>query len=184
MDMKDTVTMAAAGSAMVGALGFGIIGVGSGVSVAKPDNPGPNQPGPSAPDKPGNANANGNGNANANGNANGNGSANSLPNWNGNGQGNVDTAWTPGDPPGQNPFGPPGQVMKTEFINGFPNPFYTVDPSQWATVNLDPLTYGVPTAVTVDGTEFPVAFNATRFQWGYTAADGSFVALTPEISQG
>lgn len=199
MDMKSTVKMAAAGSAMVGALGFGIIGVGSGISLAKPDNPGPNPPGPSASDDSGNGNGNsqGNGNGSANGNANGNGNgndngngggsagddANSLPSWNGNGQGNVDATWTPGDPPGHNAFGPPGQVMKTEFINGFANPFYDVDPSQWATVNLDPAAYGVPALVTVDGTDFPVTFNATTFQWGYTAADGSFVVLTPQLVQ-
>ena len=39
-----------------------------------------------------------------------------------------DDVWLPGDPPGHDPWGPPGQVKKDPFINGVPNPFYGVPP--------------------------------------------------------
>ena len=34
-------------------------------------------------------------------------------------------------PPGQNPFGPPGQVKKAPFLGPFPNPVYGVPPGHW-----------------------------------------------------
>ena len=45
-----------------------------------------------------------------------------------------DDIWLPGDPPGQNPFGPPGQVKKA------PGPFYGVPPGHWG----DPVRAGLP----------------------------------------
>ena len=50
--------------------------------------------------------------------------------------GNPGVAWTPGMPPGQNPLGPPGQVMKmpTVTVPGIgevANPYYGVPPGHW-----------------------------------------------------
>jgi len=39
-------------------------------------------------------------------------------------------------PPGQNPFGPPGQVKKDPFLGPFPNPVYGVPPGHWDDVPL------------------------------------------------
>ena len=59
------------------------------------------------------------------------------PNPPGPGNGEV---WLPGDPPGHNPFGPPGQVKKQPTINGVPNPFFNVPPGHWD----DPAFVGLP----------------------------------------
>ena len=47
MDVTKNVKRAAAGTAMAGAIGCGIFGVGSGVAAAKPGNPHPNPHGTS-----------------------------------------------------------------------------------------------------------------------------------------
>lgn len=39
-------------------------------------------------------------------------------------------------PPGQNPFGPPGQVKKDPYLGPFPNPVYGVPPGHWGEVPL------------------------------------------------
>ena len=39
-------------------------------------------------------------------------------------------------PPGQNPFGPPGQVKKDPFLGPFWNPVYGVPPGHWDEVPL------------------------------------------------
>ena len=39
-------------------------------------------------------------------------------------------------PPGQNPFGPPGQVKKDAFLGPVPNPVYGVPPGHWDEVPL------------------------------------------------
>lgn len=73
--------------------------------------------------------------------------------------------WSPGDPPGHNPFGPPGQVKK--------DLFYNVPPGHWndpAFVGLPPnwipdiklLPEGIP-AVTEP---LPLVFNPDRGTWG------------------
>ena len=51
----------------------------------------------------------------------------------GNGHGN-DDIWLPGDPPGQNPWGPPGQLKQA------PGPLYGVPPGHWD----DPVRAGLP----------------------------------------
>ena len=54
--------------------------------------------------------------------------------------GNVNPAvWVPGMPPGQNPFGPPGQVMKMQTLDipgvgEVANPFFGVPPGHWGDV--------------------------------------------------
>lgn len=45
-----------------------------------------------------------------------------------------DDIWLPGDPPGHNPFGPPGQLKQA------PGPFYGVPPGHWG----DPVQAGLP----------------------------------------
>lgn len=131
MDMKDIMKRAAAGTAMAGALGFGILGASSGIASAKPGNPGPhpNPPGPgvSAPAHPGHVGGQvgfgddvngsvgddnggvGDDNGGTGGDVDGHLGGGWRGNWNG---GNVDSAWLPGMAPGHNPFGPPGQVSQ------------------------------------------------------------------------
>lgn len=204
MDMTDVMKRAAAGTAMAGALGFGILGVSSGIAMAKPGdgnghgngngNGNGNGPSVSAPANPGNGNANGN----ANGRANVNGSINDDVDGDIGGEvegswgagGNVNTAWLPGMPPGQNPFGPPGQVMKMPTLtltnpidlgNGMvlpvgtvlPNPFAGIAPGHWGDVNLLDYVEGLnpatitwmPTGLTVPA---PLVWNPD-----YVSTDGS-----------
>lgn len=44
-------------------------------------------------------------------------------------------------PPGQNPFGPPGQVKKDAYLGPIPNPVYGVPPGHWDDV---PVWWGQP----------------------------------------
>lgn len=177
MDVSKNVKRAAAGTAMAGALGIGILGVGGGIAAAKPGNPhpSPNSPGVSAPANPGNGDENGNG-------AGGGWMAG----------GNVNSAWLPGMPPGQNPFGPPGQVMKMPTLalgsaltlpNGtvipagatVANPFLNTPPGQWGTVDLNTALNGMNPAIlswlppnsglTVP---LPLQWDAAAGAWGVT----------------
>lgn len=122
MNIKKTAVTAA----IAGALGLGAVGLGSGFAQADPPGipipPIPPLPAPQVPGLP------------------------AIPNipmpdipWDGP---NVNPMWVPGMPPGQNPFGPPGQVMKMptlRLLDGTlldPNPFLNQPPGQWGT--LDP----------------------------------------------
>lgn len=201
---------------MAGALGFGILGVGSGIALAKPGNPHPNPHGPgvSAPVNPGNGNGQGNGHGNGQGEGDGQGSGSAYggddrnENWGGYGGrdadeggnwsgGNVHSSWMPWMPPGQNPFGPPGQVMKMSTLtlptaltlpNGtvvaagttVPNPFLNTPPGQWGTVDLNTVLNGINPAVLSwippdSGltTPLPLEWNAQVGAWGVTV-DGVF----------
>ncbi len=162
MDMGTTIRKAAAGTALVGALGLGAAALGSGVSLADP----------------GNGNGNGHGHGNS---ANSKGSDEAR--WPGGG--NWDD-WNPGNPPGHNPFGPPGRIMHEQTINGLGNPFYNVPPGHWDTVDLNPLDFGIPATITIPGTdvEANVFFNTGTFQWGYLDLGGGFVALSAEALSG
>lgn len=86
--------------------------------------------------------------------------------------------WTPGMPPGQNPFGPPGQVMKMPSI-GVPgvgviaNPFYGVPPGHWGDRN-----YVNPRGITWLPPGFPdlttplnLVWNAAANAWGVFVND-------------
>ena len=86
--------------------------------------------------------------------------------WNG---ANINPVWLPGMPPGQNPFGPPGQVMKMATLplpggGIIANPFYGVPPGQWGTVPFNPVDLEVtlPTGDLVD-----LVFDTTENAWGY-----------------
>lgn len=190
MDILDICKRAAAGTAMAGALGFGVLGVGSGIAAAKPGNPHPNPPGPgvSAPANPGHGHGSGDWTnwRDQNGDADDGG-------WNGGGI----AAWSPGMPPGQNPFGPPGQVKRMatlNFANAFdlgggvtipagtvlPNPFRGIPPGQWGSVNLaNAWRTTAPTAISwlPPGSGLlapqPLVWNSTTMQWGVTV-NGNF----------
>jgi hypothetical protein len=126
----------AAGAAVVGALGFGALGIASGAAQAKPHYPGP-PPIPVVPD-----------------------------------------VWLRGDPPGHNPYGPPGQVM-----NGNPVvPGLTgVPPGHWG----DPVSVGLP-PVWLPGNWVdlgipvpqPVVLNADLGVWGIWWND-AFIPFGP-----
>lgn len=82
-----------------------------------------------------------------------------------------DGGWLPGDPPGHNPWGPPGQVMKQ------PGPFYGVPPGHWD----DPVSFGMPAVwlppnvgVTIP---LPVVFNPDFSGWGVWVNPGFFVPM-------
>jgi hypothetical protein len=73
--------------------------------------------------------------------------------------------WVPGDPPGQNPFGPPGQVKKDPLAYGVP-PVWApsmdgVPPGHWGET-WSPWV-GVP--------ELPVVWNNDLAAWGVWWAD-------------
>ncbi len=138
-----TMKKIAAGTAMAGALGLGIIGFGSGVAAAKPDNPIPNPPVPVVGDDD---------------HGNGGSTWDHGDDW-----GNGTIGWTPNTPPGQNPLGPPGQVMHEPFINGVPNPFFNVPPGHWDDVVL-PTTWQ-PNLPGVTG-PLNLEWNAQLNQWG------------------
>ena len=148
----------AAGAAMAGALGLGLLGFGTGVSQADPKPPIPpippipGIPGPVVPGVPG------------------------VPNV---------SAWVPGMPPGQNPFGPPGQVMKMEnlIVNGVPvpNPFYGVPPGHWgdpAYLDLDGLTWLPPGYPDVTAA-LKVVWNGT--QWGVFVDEDNFIPFPIQL---
>ena len=83
------------------------------------------------------------------------------------GPGHGSGVWEPGDPPGHNPFGPPGQVKKDPVINGVPNPFYGVPPGHWD----DPALFGVPVVWLPPGVPdvpgpLPVVWNPDVLAWG------------------
>ncbi len=175
--MKGTMKKTAAGAAMVGALGLGAAGLGSGIGQAAPGVPGPPAPPVPAPPIPGvppvpvppvpvppvpvpplpNVPVP-------------NPPIPDLPDdlipWDGP---NVNPAWVPGMPAGQNPFGPPGQVMKMATLplpggGTIANPFYGVPPGQWGTAMLDPVNLKVtlPNGDLVD-----LIFDTAENSWGY-----------------
>lgn len=87
-----------------------------------------------------------------------------------------DDIWLPGDPPGHNPFGPPGQVKKDPFLGPVPNPFYGVPPGHWD----DPAYFGLPTVwlpPDIPGvTEpLPLVFNPDTTAWGVWIPGGVFI---------
>ncbi|KUI32989.1 hypothetical protein AU196_11780 [Mycobacterium sp. IS-1742] len=89
-----------------------------------------------------------------------------------------DDVWLPGDPPGHNPFGPPGQVMKDPAVGVAPNPLYGVPPGHWD----DPAYFGIPTVWLppgIPGVTEPlrVVFNPAVTAWGVWVNDGLFVPL-------
>jgi hypothetical protein len=88
--------------------------------------------------------------------------------------------WNPSMPPGQNPFGPPGQVMKMQTLNvngvEVPNPFYGVPPGHWndpAYLKTDVLTWQPPGYP--DTTPLKVVWNGS--QWGVNVDADTFVAF-------
>ena len=76
-------------------------------------------------------------------------------------------AWNPGDPPGHNPWGPPGQVKKWEVLPGpeagtvIDNPFEGVPPGHWGEMWVP--WPGAP--------ELPVVWNNDLVAWGVWWAD-------------
>jgi hypothetical protein len=123
-DERDIYQDRAAGAVLAGALGLGALGLGSGVGQAAPNIPGPPVPPvpgipmPPMPPVP---------------NIPVPGIPDDLMQWDGP---NVNLNWVPGMPPGQNPFGPPGQVMKwptLRLLDGTvlnPNPFLNLPPGR------------------------------------------------------
>lgn len=182
MDAKKTMKKAAAGTAMAGAFGFAMIGLGSGVSLAKPNHPGPNPPGPGVA---GNPSPSWHGSPGT-GAWNRTGDDDIWGGWNREGDENgieddagVTGTWNATLAPGLNPFGPPGQVMHmpTLTIPGvgtLANPFYNVPPGQWRTVNPADLTW-VPPNAPAGTAPMALTFNASTGQWGVTI-DGTFYA--------
>lgn len=84
--------------------------------------------------------------------------------------------WRPGDPPGHNPFGPPGQVKKDPALGILPNPLYGVPPGHWD----DPGYFGIPTTWLPPnywGPPLRVVFNPNVTAWGVWINDGLFVPL-------
>ena len=85
--------------------------------------------------------------------------------------------WLPGDPPGHNPLGPPGQVKQDPFIDGVANPLYGVPPGHWG----DPWLYGLPATWHPwdrDDIPFqPVVWNPDLVTWGIWWAD-QFIPFT------
>lgn len=96
--------------------------------------------------------------------------------------GPVVSNWVPGDPPGHNPFGPPGQVKKDPTIGVLPNPFYGVPPGHWD----DPARLGIPDVwlppveLRPDfpdlNTPLKVEWNAEANAFGVTLENGVFIA--------
>ncbi|KUI35431.1 hypothetical protein AU195_11270 [Mycobacterium sp. IS-1496] len=90
-----------------------------------------------------------------------------------------DDVWLPGDPPGHNPFGPPGRVMNApEAVDGVPNWLNGVPPGHWD----DPAYFGIPTTWLPPGipnlpAPLPVVFNPDATAWGVWVNDGRFIPL-------
>ena len=98
-----------------------------------------------------------------------------------------DNMWFPGDPPGHNPWGPPGLVKKEPFIDGaqpfvdgvpIPNPNYGVPPGHWD----DPVAFGMPDVwlpPDIDGltVPLPVRFNPDFPGWGVWVNPDWFIPL-------
>lgn len=93
------------------------------------------------------------------------------------------SSWGPGDPPGHNPFGPPGQVKKQpEVVEGVPNPFEGVPPGHWD----NPARVGIPDVwlppleLRPDlpdlDTPLKVEWNAEANAFGVVLENGVFVA--------
>lgn len=89
-----------------------------------------------------------------------------------------DDIWLPGDPPGQNPFGPPGQVKKA------PGPFYGVPPGHWddpARLGLPPFWLPpvavLPVGVPLPAGPLPVVWNAGTNSFGVWLNNGLFIAV-------
>lgn len=89
-----------------------------------------------------------------------------------------DDIWLPGDPPGQNPWGPPGQVKKA------PTPFYGTPPGHWG----DPVRVGLPpfwlppvellpVGYPVPGGPLPVVWNPGSNAFGVWVGDGIFINI-------
>jgi hypothetical protein len=73
--------------------------------------------------------------------------------------------WVPGDPPGHNPFGPPGQVMKGDpYVPGLTG----VPPGHWGEV----------WAPWPGAPDLPVVWNNDILAWGVWLAD-QFIPLPP-----
>lgn len=176
MQTTDMMKRAAAGAAMAGAFGLSVLGFGSGISSAKPHNPGPNPPGPivQVPGWPG---GNGIGD-NEIGDDNDLGDVGDIED----GNGVLNPVFNPLMPPGHNPIGPPGQVMKMPTINGLPNPFFNVPPGQWPTVDLNPVNFGLPTTWMPDGVTvpLPLVFDPVSLTWGVNV-NGNFVPYVAPV---
>lgn len=90
----------------------------------------------------------------------------------------LNSNWVPGMPPGQNPFGPPGQVMKMPTLNipgvgEVSNPFYGVPPGHWGD-----LSYINPQDITWLPPGYPdltaplnLVWNAAANAWGVFVDD-------------
>lgn len=164
---------------MTGAVGFAMIGFGSGVSFAKPHHPGPHPPGPGVAGQP---NPSWHPPRTLNGDDNG-----STSDENGTGDdnegsdegGRVTGAWSASLAPGHNPFGPPGQVKRMATLNipGYgmlANPFLNVPPGQWRNINPANINW-VPLTAPAGTQPMALTFNATTGQWGVNI-DGTFYA--------
>lgn len=93
------------------------------------------------------------------------------PNPPGPGHGDI---WLPGDPPGHNPFGPPGQVKKDLFFNVPPghwgDPAYVGLPPVWLPP-IELLPNGIPGLTE----PLPLVFNPAAPGWGVWLNNGVFV---------
>lgn len=156
---RTALKRAAAGAAVVGTFGMGLAAFGGATAMAKPGNPGPH-PNPPGPGVTAPANP---------GNGNGNGGA-----------------WVPGDPPGHNPFGPPGQVKKMPTLDlpgtgEVTNPFFNVPPGHWG----DPLYAGLPATWLPEGFDLtdplPLVLNPETLTWGVYVGD-QFVPYVPPVA--
>lgn len=89
-----------------------------------------------------------------------------------------DDLWVPGDPPGQNPWGPPGQLNKA------PTPFYGVPPGHWD----DPVRVGLPSfwlpplellpsGYPTLGGPLPVVWDQGNNAFGVWIGEGLFIAI-------
>lgn len=177
----------AAGTAIAGAFGLGVLGLGSGVSFAKPGHGphGPQIPVPTAPSWHGNDNVGVNGNAGVQGSlGDDENQAGDLGDLGEVGDIGEDggRVLSPLLAPGLNPVGPPGQVMKMATINGLPNPFFNVPPGQWRTVDLTPTNFGLPaTWIAPDQTvALPLVFNPATFTWGVNVGDQFVPYVAPQ----
>ena len=92
--------------------------------------------------------------------------------------GMVHPGWMPGMPPGLNPFGPPGQVMKMQTLDipgvgEVANPFFGVPPGHWGDVaylnpqNIVWLPPGFPDLTT----PLNLVWNAAANAWGVFVND-------------
>jgi hypothetical protein len=102
-----------------------------------------------------------------------------APNPPGPGHGDI---WVPGDPPGHNPFGPPGQVKQQPLVNGVPNPLYNVPPGHWndpayvgLPINWIPPIELLPAGIPGVTGPLPLVFNPAVPAWGVWVNDNVFV---------